>query len=205
MRDALDKSREDEGRWQRLSPWLFRIPAALLLTGVLVLQWGRVDQMGAAVMYTASWVVLLHVLIGEYVFVRHLHAVSRNQQVLDGFAGLLLLGSLLSFTQPALWCAFLAGAFGLAIAKYLLIERHLDIPALRRYVREKLWLESPSVCLLSGLAVLMNELPTDSLFLRILELLILIAATLFAVWMIGIRHLYRTVAKVSHRRHPQPS
>jgi len=133
----------DSGGWPRLSPWVLRVPAAVVLAVILAFQYDRITGFGSALMYTASWIILLHVWIGEYVFIRTLHAVSRNQQLLDALAGLLLLGGLLSFRQSALWCAFLAGAFALAITKYLLVEQHINVPELKRYVREKILWESP--------------------------------------------------------------
>jgi Na+-translocating ferredoxin:NAD+ oxidoreductase RnfD subunit len=126
-----EKRQTERAGFRRLSPWVLRIPAAVVLAAVLALRAGQIDRFGSAVMYAASWIILLHVLIGEYVFIRCLHAVSRPHQLLDTFAGLLLLGGLLSFHRAALWCAFLAGAFALAITKYLLVEQHIENPALR--------------------------------------------------------------------------
>jgi hypothetical protein len=167
----------------------------LFLVAALVWQFRRIDGFGPAVMYAASWIVFLHVLIGEYVFIRYLHAVSKVHQLLDAFAGLLLLCGILSFRQSALWCAFLAGAFALAITKYLLIEQHIQIPTLRRYTREKILWESPAVCLFSVLAVLIDRLREGGASVQLIELTILVAAALFAFWMIGIRHIYRRAAQ----------
>lgn len=177
-----------------LSPWVLRIPSAIVLAAVLGLQAGRINGFGPAVIYAASWIILLHVLIGEYVFIRYLHAVSRPQQILDAFAGLLLLGGLFSFHRAALWCAFLAGAFALAIVKYILVEQHIQNLPLRHYAREKILWESPAVCLFSVLAVLMDRLPAESTVVRLIEIGILAASALFAVWMIGVRHIYRRAA-----------
>ncbi len=187
----------DSGGWPRLSPWVLRVPAAVVLAVILAFQYDRITGFGSALMYTASWIILLHVWIGEYVFIRTLHATSRNQQLLDALAGLLLLGGLLSFRQSALWCAFLAGAFALAITKYLLIEQHIGVPELKRYAREKILWESPSVCLFSVLAVVISRLPEGSASVRMIEMAILTASALFAVWMIGIRHIYRQAARAT--------
>lgn len=188
---------KDDGGSKHLSPWLIRIPAAVVPAAVLGFQFGRIDGFGAAVMYAASWIILLHVFIGEYVFIRCLHAVSRNQQLLDLFAGLLIFGGILTFRQSALWCAFLAGAFALAITKYLLIEQYLVTPVLKRYAQEKIRWESPAVCLFSVLAVLMDKIGEQNTLIQLIELSILIAAALFAFWMIGIRHVYRRVMRRS--------
>jgi hypothetical protein len=179
---------------RRVSPWLLRMPAAVLLAAVLALQAGRIDGFSSTMIYAASWIILLHVLIGEYVFIRYLHAVSRNQQMLDGFAGLLLLSGFFSFHRTALWCAFLAGAFALAVTKYFLIEQRIENPPLRKYAREKILWESPSVCLFSILAVLMDRLPSGSAARRLIEIGILAASALFAFWMIAVRHIYRRAA-----------
>lgn len=154
---------------------------------------------GSAVMYAASWVVLLHIFVGEYVFVKHLHAVSRNQGALDMLAFFLLLGGMLTFNKSALWCAFLAGAFALASMKYLLIERTVREPALCRYARGKVRWESPAVVLFALLAVVIGNLPTRGLAIRVLESAILAASALFAFWMIGVRHAYRRVADASKK------
>lgn len=189
------KNQQRDGSWfRRSSPWFLRIAAAVVLAAVLVLQFGRIHRFGTALIYAASWVILLHVFIGEYVFIRYLHAISRTQQLLDAFAGLLLLGGILSFHRSALWCAFLAGAFALAITKYFLVEQHIETPALKRYAREKIIWETPAVCLFSVLAVLIDRLPAGSAFVQFIELTILAATAFFAVWMIGVRHIYRRVA-----------
>jgi hypothetical protein len=179
----------------RFSPWWLRIPAAVVLVAVLGVQFPQVERFGSAVMYAATWIILLHVMVGEYIFIRYLHAVSRVHQLLDAFAALLLLGGVLAFRQAAVWCAFLAGAFALAIVKYLLVEQHIEHPILQRYTREKIAWESPAVCLFSALAVLIDRLPSEGVAIRLIELLILSLAALFAIWMIGIRHLYRQVAR----------
>jgi len=191
-----DTGHSPNGGHHRLGPWLLRITASILILAVLALQFSRIDSFGSALIYAASWIIILHVFIGEYVFVRYLHALSRIQNLLDAFAGLLMLAGFLSFHKSALWCAFLAGAFALAIIKYFLVEQHIELPALKRYAREKILWESPAVCLFSVLAVVIDRLPEGSATVRIIELAILSAAALFAVWMIGIRHIYRRVASI---------
>lgn len=190
MTESLQSNESRRAHW---SPWILRIPLAVLLATVLGFQAGRIQRFGDAAVYAATWIILLHVYIGEYVFIRYLHAISRNQQILDLFAALLLLGGVLSFSQSALWCAFLAGAFALAITKYLLIEQRLTRPELKQYVREKILWESPAVCLFSVLAVLISRLQGENPVIQLVETGLLTAAALFAVWMIGIRHVYRKV------------
>lgn len=188
------------GGGMRFSLWISRVLVAVILGVALILQAGRIDGTGTAAIYAASWIVFLHVLIGEYVFIHYLHAVSRVQQLLDAFAAVLLLGGIFSFQQSALWCAFLAGAFALAITKYLLVEQHIENLALKRYAREKILWESPAVCLFSVLALLIDRLPAGGVFVQMIELVILGAVALFAFWMIGVRHLYRHVAQ-SQKKH----
>jgi hypothetical protein len=43
--------------------------------------------------------------------------------------------------------------------------------------------------------VLIDRLPAESAAVRLIEIGILAASALFAVWMIGIRHIYRRAAK----------
>ncbi len=179
----------------RTAAWIGRLAAGLLLTGMLALQTAGIETPGPAVIAAATWIILLHVFIGEYVFLRCFHAYSGVHLYLDGFAALLLFGGVLSLHRTALWCVFLAGAFALAIVKYRLVETGLESETLRRYAREKIRWESPAVVLFSGLAVTFDRLPDQSAAVRILEAAVLMAAALFAVWMIGVRHIYRHVVR----------
>jgi hypothetical protein len=178
------------------SGYSLRVVAALVAVALLVYQTIQVEAAGAMIICAATWVVLLHILIGEYVFVRYLHAVSRIQKALDLLAFILLLAAIASVSATALWCAFMAGIFALATAKYLLVERSIDNPALRRYAKEKIVMESPSVLLFTLLALFINY-DREGVTVRAIEIVLLVLALLFAIWMIGIRHIYRRVASAA--------
>lgn len=195
----VKRSGQDKERKQSRLNMLARLVAGGALGVALLLKAPGVDEFGVACLYVASWIILLHVGIGEYVFIRYLHALSRNQQALDALAFVLMLCALLSVENPALWCAFFAGVFSLAIVKYLLVESRTPIENLRRYAREKVRLETPSVLLFAALAVLFNHLPPGHFAARSAALAILAAAAGFAFWMIGVRHVYRRLARGPNR------
>jgi hypothetical protein len=106
-----------------------------------------------------------------------------------------VLGAVLTFASAALWCAFFAGVFAIAVTKYLLVERSAQQEELARYAREKVRWESPAVVGFAILAVVLDQLPEGSTASVVVEIALLVASALFAVWMIGIRHIYRSVAR----------
>ena len=61
-------------------------------------------------------------------------------------------------------------------------------------------MESPAVCLFSIFAVVIDRLPSESATARVIELFILVSSALFAFWMIGVRHIYRHVAKAGRKQ-----
>lgn len=172
-----------------------RIASGIAAGVFLVLLYGRITDFGSASLYAATWVTYLHVCIGEYVLVRYLHARSPIQNALDLLAGVFLVAGTLSFTSPALWCAFFGGLFALAVTKYLLVARETSDPDVKRYAREKVRWETPAVVGLAVLAVVLDSLSTKSTAAPLLQIVILVATTAFAIWMIGIRHAYRHVAR----------
>lgn len=177
-----------------------RIMGALGTAILLVLAFNQIETFGNAAIYAATWVTFLHVCVGEFVFVRYLHANSCIQNVLDFIAGIFIVAGVLSISSAALWCAFFGAAFALAITKYMLVERGTAQPSLRRYAREKIRCESPAVGLLVAMALVLDKLPTPSVFARALQVAILVATTGFAIWMIGVRHVYgRLVAESKPR------
>ena len=162
---------------------------------LLVLQHGRISGFGSAAIYAASWITFLHICIGEYVLVRYLDARSTVQDALDLLAAVFLVAGILSFTSPALWCAFFGGVFALAVTKYLLVARKTGDADVRRYAREKVVWETPAVVALAVLAVVIDKLPPRGTAAYLLQLIILCGTAGFAVWMIGIRHAYRRVVR----------
>lgn len=164
--------------------------------GILLLSlYARIHNFGSAALYTATWVTFLHICIGEYVFVRHLHARSHIHNALDLLAAIFLTAAILSFPSPALWCAFFSALFAIAVAKYMLVERNTQIEAVLQYTREKIRWELPVVVGLALLAVILDQLPPQASQFHLLQILILFATVAFAIWMIAIRHIYRRVSK----------
>ena len=151
----------------------------------------RITATGHALLYVASWITFLHLCIGVFIFVRHLHAYQKAQQVLDLLAAAFLIGGLLSFTRPALWCSFFAALVALAVLKYTLLYPAQTDPVLKKYVRDKIMLEGPAAILLALAAAILafGDLPA---WLRLgIQAVILAGTTTFAVWMIFIRRCYR--------------
>lgn len=184
-------------------PWTTRLAAGATTGVFLVAQAGRIGRFGTALIYAASWIILLHVMVGEYILVRHLHANSKNQRALDTLAFILFLGGILAFTSAPLWCAFMAGVFALAIVKYVLVEQQTPQPALRQYAREKIRWEAPSVLLFAALAVFMDLRAPREGKLPVAEVAILAASILFAVWMVAVRHIYRRVIRAGREDAPR--
>jgi hypothetical protein len=172
-----------------------RITGAVAGMILLVLLYPRIDNFGSAALYTATWVTFLHVCIGEYVFVRYLQARSHIHNVLDFLATIFITGGMLSFTSPALWCAFFSGLFALAVAKYALIERNCHSEHILRYTQEKIRWELPVVIGLAVLSVILDQLPTHAFPSHIMQILILFTSVGFAIWMILIRHIYQRVGR----------
>ncbi len=177
------------------SAWRLRLKAGVLLLILLAALALEVSGTGGWLLYAATWAIVLHVLLGVYVFVMHLHALSRPQWALDGFAFLFLLGAVLSSGNTALWCAFFAGVFALAIVKYLLVAETESSEILQSYAREKIRLETPAVIGFALMAMAAGRLPSESMAVRIMQIAILSCSILFAVYMVGIRRIYREVAR----------
>jgi hypothetical protein len=174
---------------------VFRVGVGVAAVVLLVALFPRVSGLGSGAVYVATWITLLHLCVGEYVLVRFLHARSRVQHALDLMAAVFVLGAVLSFPSTALWCAFLGGVFAIAVTKYLLVERSAQQEELARYAREKVRWESPAVVGFAILAVVLDQLPEGSTASVVVEIALLVASALFAVWMIGIRHIYRSLAR----------
>lgn len=160
---------------------------------MLILLYHRIDTLSSAAIYAATWVTFLHICIGEYVFVRYLHANSPIQNAIDLMATIFLLAGILAFASPALWCALFGGLFALAVTKYLILARDTEDPIVKKYAREKVLWESPSVLGMTILAIVLDQLPPHSTAARLLQIGILAITILFAIWMIIIRNAYRHV------------
>jgi len=171
-----------------------RIGAGVFLAILLLTLYVRIETLGHAAIYAATWVTFIHLCIGEYVLVRYCHAQTGMQNSLDLLGFVFLVCGSLAFVSPALWCAFFGGLFALAVVKYMVVQRTTSEEFLKKYAREKALLESPAVIGLAILALVLDYLPPRSVSARIVELGILTITTAFAIWMIAIRHAYRKIS-----------
>ena len=167
-----------------------RILAALSCVTILIARAPHIATLGHTLLYAASWVTLVHICFGVYVFTRYLRAYSHTQQVLDSIAAALLASGLFLFTRPAIWSACLAAFTAMAVIKYVLLYSNTKEPALRHYIRDKILLETPGAILV-GLAAgifAFGDLP--HWLLLGLQTALLAGTTTFAIWMIFIRRAY---------------
>ncbi len=146
---------------------------------------------GEAWILAASFAIVGHLLIGVWVFLHKLKAVSPWHKTADAFAFLFLFAAAASTGNTPLWCAFFAGLFAVAILKYHQCL-HADLPEpLKAYCREKIRLEAPAVAAFVLAALVSAHLPeTHSLQIK-LEATLFFSAALFAVYLILIRRIYR--------------
>lgn len=155
----------------------------------------RIDSLASALLYLATWAIVLHVFLGAYVFIRYLKATTPLHHTLDLLAVLFMILATLSVRSTPLWCVCFAVVFTIAISKYLLCLKTGLPPMLQDYAREKVRLESPSVFLFIACALLAGYLPEDAIPALLIESLILAASLLFAIYMIGIRRVYQKLAR----------
>ncbi|MDA3873438.1 MAG: hypothetical protein PF795_05720 [Kiritimatiellae bacterium] len=153
----------------------------------------RIASPASALLYLASWTIVLHVFLGAYVFIRYLKATSTLHHILDLPAVLFMSLATLSVNSTPQWCGWFAAVFTIAISKYLLCLKTDLPPVLREYTREKIRLESPSVFLFIVCALLARYL-SDAVPPLLIEASILAASVLFAIYMIGIKRVYQKVA-----------
>lgn len=172
---------------------------------LLAVRFMTIHSFGGAVLYGTTWVIFLHLCVGVYVLGRHLRAQSQIQKKLDFLAFLFLLGLILSFSSPALWCAFSGAMVALSVAKYLVYEEEGSDAMLRQYAREKARWEAPMAVGLVVFSIVLANLPESHLISRLLQMSILLGATAFAVWMIAIKQVYRQVADRSREIETAPS
>lgn len=181
-------------RFLRVHPWSFRAPAAAGLFLILCLQ-SRMPDGASLRLYLATWVIVPHVFLGVWVFVRFLRATNPVHTFLDVAALIFLLQGALHIHAPAAWCAWFGGVFTVAILKYALTLRSGIPEDLKHYSRMKIRLESPAVGGFFLAAALFAALPSSSPALPILEGGILFASLAFAVYMIALRRAYHRFFK----------
>ena len=181
----------------RRHPWVLRLPMAIGLLALMGVLGRRVPGLGPAIIYLSGWVIVPHVFLGVWVFVRHLKATTPAHTVLDTLAFCFLCFGVLSFRSTAAWCAWFGAVFTLAIVKYVMVTQTDIAPELKRYAREKILLESPAVLLFFLAAFTTFRLPEDAAMHRVLELAILLSSAGFAVYMIFVRRAYHKVVKAA--------
>lgn len=177
-----------------------RIAAGVMAMGLLAGMAPHVQTFAHAVLYVATWVTLLHIILGVYVLTRCLHAYGRIQQGLDVVAGLLLMGTVMSFNHPVFWCSFLAGVVGIAVLKYAWLLPVLQDRTYKRYVREKILLEGPAAGMLGLAAAILTWGDVPSWISLGIQLFLLAGTTAFAVWMVGVRKRYRALRRYARSK-----
>jgi hypothetical protein len=176
----------------RPTPWhLLRFAAGVLLLIWLAFRAFQPLEPGEAWILAASFSIVGHLLIGVWVFLHKLRAVSPWHRTADGFAFLFLFAAAASTANTPLWCAFFAGLFAVAILKYRqCCEENLPEP-LKDYAREKIRLEAPAVVLFALAALVTARLPETHPVYQGIQIALFISAALFAVYLILIRQIYR--------------
>jgi len=141
------------------------------------------------IMYGASWVTILHLCVGAFLFVR-LGADSSAHRALE-FTGLLCVVVLAWwFTEPVWWCTALAILMVVAIVKYILLYRIDNRPVVRTYAREKIMAESPAILVMTGIAICFHRSPIDGSLALYLSLFVLAGTAVFTIWLVVVRKIY---------------
>ena len=168
-----------------------RMLAGVACVIILIARAPAIETLGNTLLYAASWITFIHICFGVYVFARYLKAYSHEQHVLDAIAAALLAGCLFFFTHPTLWSACLAAFTGIAVIKYALLLPRKNNATLRRYIRDKILLETPGAILVGLTAGIFafGDLPN---WLKLgLQTALLAGTATFAAWMIFIRRAYQ--------------
>lgn len=150
----------------------------------------RVEDAESLLLTLSAWVIVPHVLLGLWVFVRHLNATGPVHSALDILAFVFLCLGVVAVGSTAAWCVGFGLVFTVAILKYVLVARSGLPDRLQRYVRDKIRLESPAVGLFFLAAVAASFLPGDTMARSVIAALVLLSSLGFAVFMILIRRAY---------------
>lgn len=170
-------------------PWSFRLPAALGLLLLMARQ--SLQTMDPALwLNLAGWVIVPHVFLGVWVFIRFLKATTLLHTALDTLALLFMTAGILHVDTPAAWSLAFGAVFAVAILKYALTLRANPPADLRRYARDKIRLESPAVACFFIAAALFQRLPPSSSAALLLQGAVLASSMAFAVYMIALRRAY---------------
>jgi len=164
--------------------------AVIILFGLLSVRITASQSTADSIMYAASWITILHVCVGAFLFVR-LGATSLIHRLLE-FIGLLCMFTLAWwFTVPAWWCLSLALLMAVAIVKYVLLYKSDKRPAVRCYAREKILSESPAIPIMTVLAIFFHRADPVSQSNLYMSLFVLMITAAFAFWMVVVRDIYR--------------
>jgi hypothetical protein len=126
--------------------WRLRLGAGILVLAGLGFRAFQGPGVAEGLLLAASGLITAHLLIGVWVFVCRLRALSRRHQVADALAFLCLGGAVVCTGRTPLWCLCFAGLFAVALWKYRLCAGDTGLaPAWRSYAREKIRLERPTV------------------------------------------------------------
>ena len=141
------------------------------------------------IMYAATWVTILHLCMGAFLFVR-LGAKSTIHQSLECVGLLCTVIMVWCFTKPMWWCVALAVLMAVAIARYALIYLDDKRPAVLSYALEKLWSETPAIPVMVILAIYFYRISGGGHSVLYLGIIVLASTTLFAFWMVIVRRIY---------------
>ena len=170
----------------------------VVVVGMLVALGARFASIGSpvdAMLYGASWITILHLCVGGFVFIR-LGAISSAQRRLEVCGVCCVAAMVGAFTRPALWCVALAAMMTVAVVRYVLLFRADARPEVRAYALAKLRGESPAIPFMAVMALLFSSAPADGLAALCLASIILLATTGLAVWMVARRIYPRLLASL---------
>lgn len=192
-RGGMEVTKLEKTGWK--NPWVPRVPAALFLIALMAYQAGRVDGLTPALLYLSGWVIVPHVFVGVWVFVRYFRAFGLAHNILDLLAFVFLSLGLTSFHSPFAWCAWFGLVFSLAMLKYILVARGPHPPCLKRYALMKLRVETPAVVCFFLLALAAWSRPGSNTLYGFVSAGVFVSSSLFAVWMILHKRVYHKLAK----------
>lgn len=167
-------------------------PVRLVVAACLIVALGaRAAALGTfvdAIMYVASWVTILHLGVGAFLFVR-VAASSPAHRFLEACDVCCAVAMVWAFTRPALWCIALSMLMAGAGVRYYLIYKADSRPAVRAYAFAKLQGELPSIPIMALMALLFRNVPSDGMEALCLATIALLGTTGFAIWM-AVRRIY---------------
>lgn len=187
------QSRANFTGWR--NPWIPRLPAAIVLLALMAMQAGRVEGLAPTLLYLSGWVIVPHVSVGVWVFVRFFKAYDTTHTVLDALAFVFFILGLTAFHSPFAWCAWFGLVFSLAMLKYVLVSRDPHPLRLKQYALMKLRIEAPAVVCFFLLALIAWLQPDFTVLHVLIASGVFVSSTLFALWMIAYKRVYQKLAE----------